>query len=155
MRKIVLVVIGFGVLAAFGAGAALAKGGGDVASAPLLPVGKQVSGGGKIKGSQASGSCSGYGEFWRLAAAKGDRVNLAYGTANGLPVKIVVMDPSVNDRNFNVTPAVAANLTYDSDSLAFVAKKSGRYTVVLYTSYPCQPKLAYTLTATLKPPKKK
>jgi hypothetical protein len=67
---------------------ALARGGKDAASAPELPVAMQVSGGGNIVGSQSSGSCSGYAEFWRPAVVKGDSVKLAYGTTDGLPVKI-------------------------------------------------------------------
>jgi hypothetical protein len=129
----------------------LARGGKDVASAPELPLARQVSGGGKIVGSQSSGSCSGYAEFWRLAVVKGDSVKLAYGTTDGLPVKIEVLDPSINDKNFTESGVVAYSSTYYKDVVLFVAQKSGRYTVVMFTNYPCQPRLAYTLTATIQP----
>ena len=147
MRKIVLLVLGVGALAPISAAVALAGGGTNISSAPELPVATQVGGGGAITGSQKAGSCSGYAEFWRLSLAHGDHLSLAYGSKNGLPVKIVLLAPSVSDSNVNQVAPLEAGETFYKDSLTLVAAHAGRYTVMLFTSYLCQPKLAYTITA--------
>jgi hypothetical protein len=150
LAKMVLLVLGFGALAPISAAVALAAGGKSVSSAPELPLATQVGGGGKIVGSQRAGSCSGYGEFWRLSLAKGDRVSIAYGSRNGLEVRMVLMDPSVTDTTFNQSGPLENGSTFAHDRLTYVAAKAGRYTVGLYTGYPCQPSLAYTLTADVR-----
>ena len=149
MRKIVLLVLGFGALALISAAVALAAGGKDISRARELPLAKQVGGGGATVVNQRAGSCSGYAEFWRLSLARGDQLSIAYGSKNGLPVKIVLLDSSVRDASDPVGP-VEGGETFFKDNLTYVAANAGRYTVALYTSYPCQPKLAYTLTANVE-----
>jgi hypothetical protein len=146
----VLLVIGLGVFASATASVALAGGGKSLASAPVMPIGKQVTGGGKTVGSRATGACSGYGEYWRLPAVKGDHVEIAFGSRNGQPVKVAVWDPTVTAKAMGFTPEVTENDTFYKDVVDFVATKTGKYTVVVLTSFICQPSLAYTLTATLK-----
>jgi hypothetical protein len=152
LPKIVLLVLGFGALAPISAAVALAAGGKSISSAPELPVATRVGGGGKIVGSQRAGSCSGYGEFWRLSLAKGDHVSIIYGSRNSLEVRIVLMAPSVSDATFNQAGPLENGSTSGQDRLTYVAAKAGRYTVGVYTGYPCQPRLAYSLTATVRRP---
>lgn len=150
MRKIVFLVLGCGALAPISAAVALAAGGKNISSAPALPIATRVGGGGAIVGSQKSGSCSGYGEYWRLSLAHGDHLDIAYGSKNRLQVKIVLLGPSVTDANFNQSGPVAYGDTFGQDHVTSVANAAGRYTVVLFTGYPCQPTLAYTLIANVQ-----
>ena len=147
MGKIVLLMLGLGALVLGTAAVALARGGKDIAHAPVLRANTTVTGGGAIVGSQRAGSCSGYGEFWRLSLARGDHLDLAYASRNRLDVKIVLLDPSVSDANFNQKGPVGYGETFGRDHFKYVAQTKGRYTVVLYTGYPCQPTLAYSLIA--------
>lgn len=146
-RKLVLLVLGLGALAPISAAVALAAGGKSISRAPELPVATQVAGGGAIVGTQRSGACSGYAEFWRLSLAKGDHVSIAYGSKNALGVGIFLLDPSVSDATANEASPVETSTTSYLDNLTFVAAKAGRYTVLQRTIYPCQPRLAYTFTA--------
>jgi hypothetical protein len=144
VRKLVLSVASLGVLAALALPVALGAGGGQtIASAPTLPIGVRVGHAYTLKG------CEWYGEIWRIKLARGDRLRLNYGSKNGQPVQILVVDPSITDQSPDAqgSGVLAESSTIYRDDLALVATKAGRYSIVLHTNFPCQPSIWYWLTA--------
>ena len=127
-------------------GAAPLNGGTDIASAPELPIGQEVSGGGT--------SDAEYTEFWRILLRAADHVRLDYASTNGTQVIIGVLPPSVTDYNYTgnldamALPFVnggADRGTTTKDEGLFVAPRSGDYTIALQVPGP-NDVLAYTLT---------
>lgn len=124
------------------AGAALAGGGTTIATAPDLPVGQQVTGG----GSPTDDPYCVYREFWRIALTRGDQLKVDFGTLNGYTVIVYVYSPSTTDYNFNEGNSLASAGTNDKGELKYVAAGSGRYLLYLRTAS-CDVDLAYELTA--------
>src|SRR5437588_11339367 len=104
-RTLVFVLIGsvLGTIPGLAA-ATLKDGGSDVASAPEIPLGQQVDGGGTAP---ASG---GYHEFWRVTLKRADHLRLEYGTTNRGAVQISLYAPAVTDYTLprRICPALHA-----------------------------------------------
>ena len=139
-----LSVASLGVLAALVLPVAFGAGGSQtIAGAPTLPIGVRVGHAYTLTG------CEWYAEIWRIKLARGDRLRLNYGSKNGQPVQILVLDPSSNDQSgFEAgTGVLAESSTIYRDDLVLGATKAGRYSIVLHTNFPCQTSIWYYLTA--------
>jgi hypothetical protein len=144
VRKLVLSVASLGVLAALVLPIALGAGGGQtIAGAPTLPIGVRVGHSYTLTG------CEWYAEIWRIKLARGDRLRVSYGSKNGQPVQILVLDPSSTDQSGyeSGSGVLAESSTIYRDDLALDATKAGRYSIVLHTNFPCQKSIWYYLTA--------
>jgi len=142
----VLSVASFGALAALALPVALGAGGAQtIAAAPTLPIGVRVGHAYTLK------ACEWYAEIWSIKLVRGDRLLVNYGSKDGNPVQILVLDSSVtNPANYQSggeTGVLAQASTTYKDDLAFKPTKSGRYPILVHTVFPCQKTLYYTMTA--------
>lgn len=159
MRKFVLAI---GVLGGLALSAvALGNGGATIASAPNLPVGRQVTGGGTTNTSPTgptgggwNGCC--YGEFWRVPLRRGDHLRIDYGSLNDLNAEIGLYDPSITDYTYEDRrgDTLAYGETSSKAQIRYVAPKPGRF--LMYVVNDCgacgEPNLAYELTAYVQHP---
>jgi hypothetical protein len=138
-----LVSVGIlGAVAAVALPAALAAGGAQtIAAAPTLPVGVRVGHAHTLAG------CTGYGEVWRLPLVRGDHLTLDYGSKDGNGVQVLVFDPSATDNSSSQSELLDTAWTQYKDDITYDAKKTGRFTIVMRTYFPCQKTLYYYMTA--------
>jgi hypothetical protein len=142
LKKLPLVASGIGLLAALVVPSALASGGAQtIAAAPTLPVGVRVGHAYTLPG------CTGYGEIWRLGLARGDQLVLDYGSKDRNGVQILLLDPKATDNSNSDTEVLTTGWTTYRDDIAYDATKTGRYTIIVKTYYPCQNTIWYFMTA--------
>jgi hypothetical protein len=142
-------VVLFTLATLIGSSAALARsgdGGHDIASAPELPLGQAVQGGGGPLGCGTSDDRY-YMEFWRLTLTRADHVRLDYGSTDGHLVNIYLLDPAVTDYTLNQSGTLVDRATETKDELTYIAPKSGRFTVLVTNSRGRCTAMAYILTA--------
>jgi hypothetical protein len=145
VKKLLLSLGTLGAAAALVIPAALAAGGAQtIAAAPTLPVGVKVGHAYTLPG------CTGYGEIWRLNLLKGDHLTLAYGSKDGNQVEVLLLDPKATDNSNSDSEVLASAWTQFRDDLTFNATKSGKYTLIVRTNYPCQKSLYYFMRATVQ-----
>ena len=140
-----LAVAFFGLMSA--AGFAYASGGTDIASAPELPAGKRVAGGGDP--GRDLDTTQYWREFWRITLRGEDRLTVDYGSTNGpLSASLCLLAPGVTDSTFADKPCVTGDGRDQTNTTAqrrYIVPEPGRYTLVI-SSEPRSP-LAYVLTA--------
>jgi hypothetical protein len=121
---------------------ALAAGGGQtIAGAPTLPVGVRVGHAYTLPG------CSGYGEIWRINLLRGDRLRLDYGSKDGNPVQVLLLDAKATDASNSQSDVIETGWTTYRDDIVYAAPQTGRYSIVVRTNYPCQKTIWYYMTA--------
>jgi len=118
----VAVMLSLALASSAGVAATAGQGGGSIASAPPLPIGRQVSSG----WANQSG-----GEFWRVALRGGDRIvfNYAATAANCSSVAMRIYAPSVTDYTLGSTSAIASDSAYGKRQFIWVAPRTGRWII--------------------------
>jgi len=146
MRMLSISAAGLVVFAVLAPAALGAGGSANIATAPTLPLGA------KVGHAHTLSACGGYAEFWRIKLAKGDQLQITYGSKSGQGVQILVLAPSITDSTVDNAAALTEAYTYSQDQIDWSAASAGRYTIELHTIFPCQPSIWYYLSARIKHP---
>ena len=141
-----LVAVAMGVAAAV----ALAGGGQSIASAPALPIGQNVVGGG-TEGCPSNGTkvC----EFWRIPLGHADHLIFDYSSTNGNGVTLCLLAPTVTDYTISDAGCVANDYTDGKHEMNFSSPSAGNWTLEVWSQNcgNCGPiPLGYELTAYVK-----
>lgn len=121
-------------------------GGSDILSAPQLPIGQNVVGGG------TSGSYGSYAEFWRITAVASDALTVDFGSTNGQGVHLCILAPRVTDYTLDTSSCNTASDTRSKSELRFTLPSAGTWTLKVQSdgdgndSDGRAPTLAYQLT---------
>jgi hypothetical protein len=120
---------------------ALADGGGtSIATAPNLPIGQQVSGGGT-----AAARGHDFADYWRVTFRRADQFRLDYGSTNGNNVGVCLYDPSVTDYTLSNANCFDVDETNGKHEFRYTAPSPGRYTLQVW-NYGGGTDLAYAMT---------
>jgi hypothetical protein len=128
------------------------SGGPNIASAPELPLGHQVTGGTTL---DARGN---YQEYWAVSTLNGDILHLVTSSTSAAGVVVCLYTPAVTDANLvqadcRQTESIAGQ---GLQTFTFTLASAGRWTLAIRGSVPSQP-FSYAATGTIvhqQPPSK-
>jgi hypothetical protein len=132
------------------ASAALGGGGTTIATAPPLPIGVNIVGGG------TSDNCTGpcdyaydYGEYYKVTAGASDQLVIDFGSTDGEDVSLCVLAPTVTDYTLEGDGCKALDISNGKAELRYVFPSAGAWTLNISGGC-CNDQWAYQLTAYLK-----
>jgi hypothetical protein len=120
------------------------SGGSDIASAPELPLGHQVSGG------QTEDARGNYEEYWTVTTLSGDVLNLVVSSTSAAGVVVCLYAPAVTDSNLSEAECHQTETVTGQglETFVFNLTTPGRWTFAIHGSIRSEP-FNYAATGTV------
>jgi hypothetical protein len=125
-------------------GSRLESGGSDIASAPELPLGHQVSGG-QVKDARGN-----YQEYWAVTTLNGDALRVVVSSTSAAGVVVCLYTPAVTDSNLSDAEChqTATINGRGLETFTFDLTTSGRWMLAIRGLIPSEP-FSYAATGTV------